>query len=413
MQRNFSEKDGFTLPKREIAAILTMEKLFTDDGALVFKFFLHIGKKDQKERIKKVRKEHPELVDPDSPYRNFREDAGSVAALENLLEATNTDQAPWTLVAATDRRFAITRVFSTIIEGMEARLSTAAAEPAPAPATLPAAATAATATTAFGKKKAKVPAPASVPIPETPILDALDLSLALPEAEYEKRQKKYSDRLHELQYAIHRDKIPVVMVFEGCDAAGKGGAIIRLDRALNPRCSVVEPVAAPTPEEKGHHYLWRFVCNLPPAGDITIFDRSWYGRVLVERVEGFCTTAEWQRAYDEINAMEEYLVRHGVVLLKFWLQIDQDVQLQRFHERETDPLKKYKITDEDWRNREKWGLYRGAIEEMLAKTSPPRAPWTLVEANDKYYARVKIFKTTIRVLENAIRQKKKRIKQSS
>jgi polyphosphate kinase 2 (PPK2 family) len=176
---------------------------------------------------------------------------------------------------------------------------------------------------------------------------------------------------------------------------------------------VVEPVAAPTPDEKSHHYLWRFIRSLPNGGDITIFDRTWYGRVLVERVEGFCTEQEWGRAYHEINVMEDYLVKSGASLIKFWLQIDQDTQLQRFRERETDALKKYKITDEDWRNREKWDLYRAAIDEMLTKTSTPVAPWTIVESNDKYYARIKIMETVIKALQDVISRTGKKNKKRS
>jgi polyphosphate kinase 2 (PPK2 family) len=209
--------------------------------------------------------------------------------------------------------------------------------------------------------------------------------------------------LHELQYTIHTKKIPVTILFEGCDAAGKGGAIIRLDRALNPRCSVVEPIAAPTPDEKGHHYLWRFIRSLPKAGDITIFDRTWYGRVLVERVEGFCTENEWQRAYQEINEMEQdYVESSGGGMVKFWLEIDKEEQLKRFKQREGDSLKQYKITEEDWRNREKWDQYDGAVDEMLARTNTQYAPWVVIESDNKWYARVKALKTVITNVEKLL-----------
>ena len=213
-----------------------------------------------------------------------------------------------------------------------------------------------------------------------------------------------SERLYEVQKVSWDAGIPVVILFEGWDASGKGGAIIRLDRALNPRCSVVEPIAAPGPHEKAHHYLWRFMKMMPKHGDITIFDRSWYGRVLVERVEKFCPEQVWRRAYDEINILEDYLVRSGYVLIKFWLHIDQETQLKRFKERETDPLKKYKITEEDWRNRKKWPLYTRAVEDMLHKTSTPSASWTIVESNDKYYSRIKIMETVLAALESVLAQ---------
>jgi len=292
-------------------------------------------------------------------------------------------------VEATDRHFTLVKVYETIINRMEDVLKHRSQM-----------------VTKSAKKK--TPAAGKLPAVQSSILHTIDLTKSLPEETYIKRLDECEEQLHDLQYIINRKKIPVTILFEGWDAAGKGGAIIRLDRALNPRCSVVEPIAAPTPDEKSHHYLWRFIRSLPKAGDITIFDRTWYGRVLVERVEGFCTEADWQRAYHEINVMEDYLVRSGSVLIKFWLQIDKDTQMARFRERETDPLKKYKITEEDWRNRKKWALYDAAIDEMLEETSTPVAPWTIVESNNKYYSRVKIMETVIEKIQDGISKSKKK-----
>ena len=204
------------------------------------------------------------------------------------------------------------------------------------------------------------------------------------------------ERLHG---ELYRKRIPVVLCFEGWEAAGKGGASKRLTECMDPRGYVVHPTAAPDETEKAHHYLWRFWRSMPKDGHIAIFDRTWYGRVLVERIEGFCTEAEWKRAYQEINNMEKNLADHGVVILKFWMQIDKEEQKRRFERRQEDPEKQWKITEEDWRNREKWDQYETAVNEMLLRTSTDDAPWIVVEGNDKYYARIKVLETVVNVLE--------------
>ena len=204
------------------------------------------------------------------------------------------------------------------------------------------------------------------------------------------------------EHELYLARIPAVICYEGWDAGGKGGNIRRLTLGLDPRGYEVVPIAAPTKEEKAHHYLWRFWRGVPKAGHITIFDRTWYGRVLVERVEGFCTEAEWKRAYDEINQFERQLTDFGTVLVKFWLQIDAAEQLRRFQERQNTPYKQWKITDEDWRNREKRPLYEPAVDEMLRRTSTPHAPWTILEANCKYHARIKALRTVVEALEKAV-----------
>jgi polyphosphate kinase 2 (PPK2 family) len=230
------------------------------------------------------------------------------------------------------------------------------------------------------------------------ILSQVDLSLSLTDEEYMQQLVRYQVALGQLGYQVYVQKRPVVMVFEGWDAAGKGGAIKRLTERLDPRGYVVYPIAAPAGEDKTHHYLYRFWRRLPERGQIAAFDRSWYGRVMVERIEGFCTEAEWKRAYREINQFERQLSDFGTILFKFWLHIGRDQQLARFEERAGTPYKAWKLTDEDWRNRDKWDLYEAAVEEMLLKTSTLTAPWTIVEGTDKRWARVKVLRTVVESL---------------
>ncbi len=234
------------------------------------------------------------------------------------------------------------------------------------------------------------------------MLNQVDLTLSLDKETYKRELLRYQLALHDLGYQAYVQQRPVVMVFEGWDAAGKGGAIKRVTERLDPRGYMVHPIAAPKGDDAEHHYLWRFWRRLPEAGQIAIFDRSWYGRVMVERIEGFCTEAEWQRAYREINAFERQLVDYGTVLFKFWMHISKEEQLRRFQERSADPIKQWKLTEEDWRNREKWSLYFDAVDEMLLKTSTHLAPWTVVEGNDKYYARVKVLRTLVEGLSKAL-----------
>jgi polyphosphate kinase 2 (PPK2 family) len=234
------------------------------------------------------------------------------------------------------------------------------------------------------------------------MLEHVDLGLRLTRAEYEKQRDRLQNRLHLLGYQVYVQKRPVVIVFEGWDAAGKGGAIKRLTEKLDPRGYVVHPIAAPSGDDKARHYLYRFWRRLPEAGQIAIFDRSWYGRVLVERVEGFCSEAAWRRAYGEINQFERELLQFGAILFKFWMHISPAEQLRRFKGRERTSYKAWKITDEDWRNRGRWEDYERAAEDMLLKTSTPGAPWTIVEANDKLHARIKALKTVVNKLKQEL-----------
>lgn len=234
------------------------------------------------------------------------------------------------------------------------------------------------------------------------MLETVDLSLTMGKEEYERQLIKYQVALNALGYQVYVQKRPVVIVFEGWDAAGKGGVIKRVTEKLDPRGYVVFPIAAPKGDDATHHYLWRFWRRLPECGQIAIFDRSWYGRVMVERIEGFCTELEWKRAYREINQFERQLVDYGTILFKFWIHISKDEQLRRFQQRAADKLRSWKLTDEDWRNREKWDQYEAAVEEMILKTSTISAPWTVVEGNSKYYARVKVLRTLVEKLSREL-----------
>ncbi len=234
------------------------------------------------------------------------------------------------------------------------------------------------------------------------MLEAIDLRRRLGEKAYWRRMGELQVRLRELHFRMYEKKVPALALFEGWDAAGKGGAIKRVTETLEPRGFTVSSFAAPRGEERTHHYLWRFWRALPRAGHLGIFDRSYYGRVLVERVEGFCSEDEWHRAFREINEFEAQQASFGMVVVKFWLHLSKEEQLRRFKDRERDPFRSYKLTAEDWRNRARWNDYLGAVEEMLARTSTRPAPWTVVEADDKLYARVKVVKTIVEALEKVL-----------
>ena len=236
------------------------------------------------------------------------------------------------------------------------------------------------------------------------VLDRIDLSCSLDRDAYLAELAELQRRLYRLEHKMYVARIPMVIAYEGWDAAGKGGNIRRLTGGMDPRGYEVIPIAAPTQEELAHHYLWRFWRNVPKAGHIAIFDRTWYGRVLVERVEGFSSEEQWKRAYQEINEFERQLAEFGTVIVKFWLHISQEEQLRRFEARQTTPGKCWKLCDEDWRNRKKWPQYELAVLEMLERTSTTFAPWTIVEANDKHYARIKALRTVVNALEGALRK---------
>jgi polyphosphate kinase 2 (PPK2 family) len=301
-----------------------------------------------------------------------------------VLEKTDMPYAPWTIVEANDENFATLKIITTATQVIEKYIEQVTLTP--------------------GQETIKYLDTAIPKLPELKgsIQDKVDQSKTISLNEYEDSKKLYQQKLETLQYELFRKKRSMIIVFEGWDAAGKGGDIHRLAEELNPRLYRVVPVGAPNDIEKAHQYLWRFCAGMPGAGHITIFDRSWYGRVLVERVEGFCSEGEWKRAYREINEFENILTGAGAVVLKFWLQIDKDTQLERFKDRQNDPDKSWKISEDDWRNRNKWEEYKVAIDEMLQKTSTLNAQWTVVESNDKLYSRIKILKTVTEVLEKEL-----------
>jgi polyphosphate:AMP phosphotransferase len=375
--------------------IVRFEKALADDGALILKFWMHLGRAAQKKRLRKLEK------DPLTRWRVTKRQWQHwsmydkfVAAAERSLQRTSTGQAPWTIVEGVDERYRSLKIATVIRDAIRARL-----EASSAPAT-PQGRRSHTGVALAARPSN--PGSGMEPFTRYTILERLDMSQRIDKATFLKRLEKAQGRLNLLHRKASARGISSVLVFEGWDAAGKGGAIRRVTAALDARASQVIPIAAPTDEERAHQYLWRFWRHLPRAGLLTIFDRSWYGRVLVERVEGFATQADWLRAYGEINEFEEQLVAHGIVLVKYWLHVTPDEQLRRFKERQRAPYKRWKLTGEDWRNREKWDKYARAVNEMVERTSTRLAPWTLVEANDKYHARIKTLDTICRRLEAAL-----------
>ncbi len=359
------------------------ERQLADSGVVIVKFWLHIGKKEQRKRFKSL-EEDPATAWKvgKTEWKHHRKYDDWLEATEEMLERTGTANAPWTVVEATQGRYARVKVFETVNQAIQNELDRRASAP--------------------NVKPEPMPEPAESPTGDQTILDRVDLSQSLERDVYEKQLDELQDRLFRLEHDLYVARIPALIVYEGSDAGGKGGNIKRLTRGLDPRGYEVVPVAAPSAEEKAHHYLWRFWREVPKAGHITIFDRSWYGRVLVERVEGFCGEGEWKRAFREINEFERQLAEFGTVIVKFWLQIDREEQLRRFEARQQDANKQWKITDEDWRNRDKWKQYETAVVDMLQRTSTTYAPWTILEANCKLHARIKALRTVARALESAI-----------
>jgi polyphosphate:AMP phosphotransferase len=362
---------------RELARIVEFERMLDAERVLLLKFWLHISKKQQKKRFKKL------AADPDSSWRVTASDweyhktyDGFIRSAGHALRATSSAHAPWEIVAARDHRYRHLTVAEHLLAAIERRL----AEPLPAP-----------------PEPEPLPARAS-----RNVLRSLDLSKRLERDVYDRKLTKYQGRLGRLARRMNGADCSAVLVFEGSDAAGKGGCIRRVVAALDSRFYQVVQVAAPTDEEEARPYLWRFWRHVPRRGRFTVFDRSWYGRVLVERVEGFCAPADWRRAYAEINAFEDQLADAGAIVLKFWLTTSPDEQLRRFREREATGHKRYKITDEDWRNREKWDAYEAAACDMIEKTSTERSPWHLIEAEDKCHARIAVLKALCGALEETV-----------
>ncbi|WP_428355224.1 polyphosphate:AMP phosphotransferase [Methyloprofundus sp.] len=368
--------------QRQLTQIKQLEQELADDGTLIIKCWLHLKKDQQKKRLKQLEK-NPEtswqVTERDKKHLKMYDDFAKVA--ETVLKETSSAQNPWRIIDGSNIRYSSLTVGQHVLDKIKAHMQ-------------------------MHELQQSIPAPSQSPEiihgNQLRILDSLDLSLELDKKEYTEQLNFYQGKLNKLARQAHQKKVSSVLVFEGWDAGGKGGAIRRLTRALDARNYQVIPIASPTDEEREQHYLWRFWRHMPRAGRITIYDRSWYGRVLVERVEGFATEQEWTRAYSEISNFEEALTNSGIVLLKFWLHIDPDEQLSRFKEREQISYKQHKITEEDYRNRDKWAEYSLAVNDMVAHTSSQTTPWVLVEANNKRYARIKVLKTYCAALEKAL-----------
>lgn len=371
-----------TSKKRDLAKsierIRQFEAMLAQDGALIIKFWFHLSETAQRKRLKALEsdpKTRWRVTDRDwsffKHYRRFTDISGEV------LEETSTAHAPWLVVEGSDPEYRAVMVGKVLLEAINKRLA------------MP-----------KGEAAVKIATPPLVePADHLHTLDTLNLKQSVPKEKYEREVARLQARMGKLTRHPKFAERSIICAFEGMDAAGKGGAIRRIAGALDARLYNIIPVAAPTDEERAQSYLWRFWRHLPGKGRITIYDRSWYGRVLVERVEKFCSEADWMRAYGEINEFEEEIAENGGIVTKFWLQISPEEQLRRFKEREKIKHKNFKITPEDWRNRDKWDAYQRAASDMIERTHTKHAPWVMVEANDKYFARVKILKALVERVE--------------
>ena len=386
LQRVYGEIDDAEFDDR-LAEIIRFENTLADDGALILKFWMHLSRDAQKERLEAL------SADPmlsykvkDNDWRNHEHYDKFIDAAEKIITRTNRAAAPWTIVEGVDPYYRHMRVGETIRAELERHLAIHENSPA---------------NSSPGKPEPHQTGHADSLQPLT-IFDNLDLSVRFTDGKYPKKKKKLQAKLGELGRKAHEQGQSTVLVFEGPDAAGKGGAIRRTVWSLDARTYRIYQFAAPTDIERAHHYLWRFWSKLPKAGNVSVFDRSWYGRVLVERTEGFATEDEWRRAFGEINDFESQIVDRGILLLKFWLHISKEEQLKRFEERAESPYKHWKLTDEDWRNRDQWDQYEIAAHDMVQFTSTRAAPWILVEGDSKHYARLKILQTICDALEERI-----------
>jgi len=364
---------------QSIEEIRHFETMLAAEGALILKFWFHLSKDAQKQRLKALEK-NPKtrwrVTDTDweryKVYDRFR------AISEDVLRETSTGEAPWMIVEGTDANYRYLTVGTHLLEAIGKRLASKAAP------------------------VSAMPAPLEPSLDSRNIINSLDYTQALTKKDYERQLEKQQGRLNMLTRDPRFANKSVILMFEGQDAAGKGSSIRRITGAMDARHYRVIPIAAPTEEERAQPYLWRFWRHLPRHGRVTIFDRSWYGRVLVERVEKYCAEMDWMRAYHEINDFEEQLARNGTILIKFWVAITKEEQLRRFNERKKIAHKNFKITEEDWRNRKKWDLYERAVCDMVARTSTPVAPWNVIPANDKLFARIMMLKTICARLEREL-----------
>jgi polyphosphate:AMP phosphotransferase len=380
----------------QLKRINRFEKALADDGAMILKFWMHINQDVQKARLESLESDplrNWRMSDED--WRHWEMYDRFIEAAEKLISQTNTGHAPWSIVDGQDLYYRSLRVGEIFRDNLARHLKK----------------------TQIRKKYEQELAAEGIdelaPMANgngsqshvSTIFDSMDLSKKLPKKSFHRELTFWQARLNELHQKAAAKKMSTIMVFEGPDAAGKGGAIRQITDAMDARYFKVYPFAAPTEEENAHHYLWRFWRCIPRSGRLTIFDRSWYGRLLVERIEGFATGDEWRRAFAEINDFEEQLVEDGIVLVKFWLQISKDEQSRRFEAREKTPHKRWKLTEEDWRNREKWDDYQLAGHDVIQQTSKVDTPWVLVEVNDKPYGRIKVIRSVCEALEATVAKK--------
>ena len=365
-----------------VGEIQRLEKMLTDEGVMLVKFWFHLSKVQQKKRLKALEKD-PKTAwrVTDLEWKYFKQYDAFIKVCDPFLRETSTAGAPWIVVPGMDPHYRALTVGRRLFTAIRARLD------ADAP-------------------KAITPRaqPLLPPADRLNVLRALKLDREMTRKAYQRELDKWQGRLNLLTRDKRYKGISVVLAFEGNDAAGKGGAIRRVTGAIDARLYQNVSVAAPTQEERAQPYLWRFWRHIPRRGHVTIFDRTWYGRVLVERVEKYCSEADWMRAYPEINEFEQQLTEHNIVLVKFWLAISKEEQYRRFKAREKVSFKRFKITAEDWRNRKKWDDYEIAVSEMVDRTSTATAPWTLVEANNKYFARIKVLKTLVAAIESGLQR---------
>ena len=378
---NLRERHPAPELNQQLKDICRQETTLVQDGAVILKFWFHLSKSEQEERLHSLYRRpqmHWRAMNDDWKRHSLYERFQSIAT--SVLNQTHGDNRPWLIVPSADRQ-----ARNLILASQLGKMLNRAAQ---------------------SSNDVRLPEknPSASPYRPTTkrALDNVDLSQALSSKEYESQLIQAQSRLHHLFWSAYKKKISTVLVFEGWDAAGKGGAIRRLTAAIDPRLFRILQIGPPAIEEHAYHYLWRFWRDLPRDGQITIFDRSWYGRVLVERIEDFATRSEWQRAYEEINEFEREITRNGTVLLKFWIHISKEKQLARFQNREQTPHKKHKITKEDWRNRDRWTKYEQAVNDMVAYTHSPTAPWKLIAGNDKRFARVQTLLTISERLESAV-----------
>jgi polyphosphate:AMP phosphotransferase len=362
--------------------VAAFERALTDDGAIIVKFWMHLSKRAQQKRLRTLENDPLQRWRVTKVQWKHWEMFGKfVSAADRAIRRTSTDAAPWHIVEGKDERYRTVVVATVLRDAIRRGLDRHAG-----------------AATRRATVRRRVRTDESIDAlrrveRQFNVLDNLDLSQTLSDADFKRDLAEQQSRVSTLQRRAGKRGISTIVVFEGWDAAGKGGAIRRVTGSLDARDYQVIAVAAPTDEERARHYLWRFWRHLTRAGRITVFDRSWYGRVLVERVEGFATEAEYMRGYAEITHFEEQLVAHGILLVKFWIHVSKDEQLKRFRDRSRTSYKRWKITGEDWRNRQRWADYADAVNDMVARTSTQIAPWTLVEGNDKNFARIKVLKT--------------------